>query len=118
MNDKYGMGRRRFLEIGMRGLVSLPLVFAATRATLAIGADAPLVDESDPSAVALDYVHDATKVDVAKFLKRTGDAGGKQFCHNCSRYQAEGETGQGPCSIFPGKSVKAAGWCNAWVPKG
>lgn len=118
MDDDTRLDRRRFLKLGLSGIAALPVMAAAPVAALASESGAPLVDESDPSAVALGYVHDATKADVSRFPKRTGDAGSRQFCHNCSLYQAAGETGEGPCSIFPGKSVKAAGWCNAWVPKG
>jgi len=24
---------------------------------------------------------------------------------------------QGPCQLFAGKQVKAAGWCSAWAPQ-
>src|SRR5439155_1441904 len=24
---------------------------------------------------------------------------------------------QGPCQLFPGRQVKAAGWCTAWAPQ-
>jgi hypothetical protein len=24
---------------------------------------------------------------------------------------------QGPCQLFPGKQVKAAGWCTGWAPQ-
>ena len=59
--------------------------------------------------------HDATQVDVAKYPRRAGEAGSKQFCDNCKLYQAGSEEGWGGCAIFPGKEVNAKGWCNAWV---
>ena len=59
----------------------------------------------------------AAQVDTAKYPKRAGEAGAKQFCYNCNLYNAAGEEGWGPCQIFPGKQVAAKGWCNAWVPK-
>lgn len=115
MSDKTSQNRRRFLKLGMTSLAYLPLASIAYRSAHA--ADLPLVDEKDPTAVNLGYVHDASTVDVSKFPKRTGEAGSKQFCHNCALYQGQGEEGAAPCSLFPGKHVKAAGWCNAWVPK-
>lgn len=115
MEDTHRKERRQFLKLGLTSLAYLPLASIAYRTVNA--ADLPLVDEKDPSAVALGYVHDAADVDTAKFPKRTGDAGSKQFCYNCALYQGQGREGAAPCSIFPGKQVKAAGWCNAWVAK-
>jgi len=66
----------------------------------------------DPQAVALGYVEDAAKVDTAKFPRY--QAG--QNCETCSLYQP-GEGGWGGCSIFAGKQVAAAGWCNVFAPK-
>ena len=115
MNSSNSNDRRRFLKLSAMGLATLPIASLVYRDGVA--GDLPLVEESDPQAAALGYVHDATTVDTAKFPKRAGEAGAKQFCYNCNLYQGQGEEGAGPCSIFPGKSVKAAGWCNAWVPK-
>ena len=28
-----------------------------------------------------------------------------------------GGSAQGPCQLFPGKLVKAAGWCTGWAPQ-
>ena len=36
-------------------------------------------------------------------------------CANCALYQGANGSTQGPCQIFPGKEVKAAGWCSAWA---
>ncbi|MDJ0878685.1 MAG: high-potential iron-sulfur protein [Halieaceae bacterium] len=74
------------------------------------------VTEDDPTAVALGYLHDATKVDTAKWAKRAGDAGAKQFCNNCALYVDQGD-GWGACSIFQGRLVAGGGWCNAWIAK-
>ena len=74
------------------------------------------VTEDDPTAMALGYVHDASAVDTGKWPKRAGDAGAKQFCNNCALYQDAGD-GWGSCSIFQGRLVKGAGWCNAWIAK-
>jgi hypothetical protein len=117
MTDQYRKHRRWFLRLALSGLASLPVASLAWRTAAAEEGGLPLVAEDDPSAVALGYVADAGKADTAKFPKRAGDAGSKQFCHNCSLYQGQGTEGAGPCAIFPGKHVKAAGWCNAWTPK-
>ena len=74
------------------------------------------VTEDDPTAVALGYLHDASKVDTAKWAKRAGPEGAKQFCDNCALYVDNGD-GWGGCSIFQGRLVAAKGWCNAWIAK-
>lgn len=70
------------------------------------------LDVNDPQAKALGYVEDATQVDAAAWPKFKPE----QNCANCALYTGEA-TGYGPCSIFAGKVVAAAGWCNVWAPK-
>lgn len=77
----------------------------------------PLITEDDPTAQAMGYHQDAGAVDTAKFPRRAGDEGAKQFCNNCALYQGAADAEQAGCAIFPGKAVKAQGWCNAWAPK-
>jgi len=75
------------------------------------------LEENDPTAMALGYLHDASAVDTEKFPRRAGDAGAEMFCDTCALYTgAEGEE-WGPCAIFPGKVVAAKGWCNSFAPK-
>jgi len=115
MKDTNVKNRRQFLKLGMTSLAYLPLASIAYRTAYA--SDLPLLDESDPTAVQFGYVHDAADTDTAKFPKRAGDEGSKQFCYNCSLYQGEGQEGQAACPIFRDKAVKAGGWCNAWAPR-
>ncbi|MBV8742902.1 MAG: high-potential iron-sulfur protein [Sinobacteraceae bacterium] len=75
------------------------------------GKDLPHLDPSDPTAKALGYTEDASKVDKSKFP--AFKAGAK--CGNCNFFQ--GTTGYGPCQIFPGKSVNSNGWCASHSPK-
>ncbi|MDJ0759242.1 MAG: high-potential iron-sulfur protein [Woeseiaceae bacterium] len=79
----------------------------------ALAGDMPKLAEDDPTAVAMKYVHDASKVDPAS---RTNPAP-EQNCANCALIQgADGDEWR-PCPIFPGKAVAAAGWCSVWAPK-
>ena len=110
------ISRRRFLAIGAGAVAAVPLS-TVVGSLKAYAQDGDKLAEDNPQAMALGYKHDASQVDTAKYPKRAGDEGAKQFCHNCNLYQAKGEEGWGPCSIFPGKQVAAKGWCNAWVPK-
>jgi len=87
---------------------------SALAATQAHGqAAAPMLQESDPQAVALGYKHDTTKVDSKKYPKHAVS----QTCANCQLFQAKAKDAAGPCPLFPGKQVAAAGWCSAWVKK-
>jgi hypothetical protein len=103
--------RRKFLTRAAQGVALIPLlsmtegvVWAAEKITL-----------DNPMAKALGYVHDASATDVAKFPKRAGAEGAKQFCDNCSQYVVT-EEGWGTCAIFPNLLVAGKGWCNVWVP--
>lgn len=76
-------------------------------------ADMPRLEESDPQARSLAYVHDATAVDASKYPQYADG----QICENCALYTAEAGEEWGPCSIFPGKLVNAQGWCSVYAPK-
>jgi hypothetical protein len=99
--------RRTFLITSM-GLASS---MAMTRQVLAQGA--AKLDESDPTAVALGYKHDATQVDSAKQTKYKAG----EDCGNCQLYQGKEGDEWGPCPIFGGKQVARGGWCSAYAKK-
>ena len=106
--------RRKFMRNGVAGLIGISAYSLFHRDAFA----APeLLDENSPQAQALGYKHVAAEVDTAKWAKRAGDEGSKQFCHNCNLYQGQGTEGVGGCPIFAGKQVKAGGRCNAWIAK-
>jgi hypothetical protein len=99
--------RREFIAKGVVGLVSatlLPLVAHA----------AEELSEADPSAVALGYRADASKVDKVKFPRYTAG----QQCANCQFYQGSASTKTAACPLFSGKMVEGAGWCNGYAKKG
>jgi hypothetical protein len=109
--------RRRFVQIGLIGLAALPVGGALLQRTGLAAEELPKLDENDPTAQSLGYVHDASKADVSKFPKRAGPDGANQFCHNCQFYSGTANQEWGPCALFPGKLVNANGWCNAWAKK-
>lgn len=110
-DDPTLVNRRAVLKSALAGLAALPALAAVERAA-AQGAP-PRLDEKDAAAVALGYVHDATKVDPAR--NPTYKKG--QNCANCLQIQGkDGEAWRG-CNLFPGKQVAAAGWCRVWVQK-
>lgn len=105
--------RRGFIRMGVKaggGALALSVI----PATL-VAADEVMADE--PLAQSMGYTPDATTVDTAKYPKRAGEAGAKQFCHSCSLYGGGPDDETGPCSIFQNRLVRANGWCNAWVAK-
>jgi hypothetical protein len=83
-----------------------PLAVCALKPALA--ADAPLVSPADPAARAVKYIPDASQA--------KGATPG-MTCANCALYLGTSGSTQGPCQIFAGKQVKAAGWCSSWAPQ-
>ncbi len=89
------------------------MTVAAAGSALAFTAHAEeMVDPSNPTAKALGYEADTTKVDAAKFPKHTAE----QQCANCALYVKVDEKA-GNCPLFAGKHVAAQGWCSAWAKK-
>jgi hypothetical protein len=106
MKLKFDESRRRLLQKVSLGVALTPIAAAALRTAWA--ASLPLVTEDDPTAKALKYTPDASKASAAK-------PGSK--CDTCKLYQGAAGSAQGPCLLFPGKDVKAAGWCSSWTAK-
>lgn len=70
------------------------------------------LEPSDPQAKALGYVDDAALVSIKQFPNyRQG-----QSCANCALVQIRYGPMR-PCKIFPGKLVRAKGWCSAWAAR-
>jgi len=105
--------RRGFLKMGVKvggsvlALSAIPIHLLAQ----------DQVTEDEALAQAMGYVLDASKTDTAKFPKRAGEAGAKQFCYNCALFAGAADAEFAPCSIFQNRPVAGAGWCNAWVMK-
>jgi len=90
---------------------------AAAGSALAVGHTAHAqakLDEKDPQAIALGYLHDTTKVDAKKYPKHAN----AQKCNNCALYQAKATDAWGGCPLFGTKQVAGPGWCSAWAKKG
>jgi hypothetical protein len=102
------ISRRRFLVLAGTGVCAVAIA-GRVRAE-----DLPKLAENDPTATALGYREDATKVDATKFP--THKAG--QTCANCKFFQGTDKTATAGCQLFPGKSVASKGWCSAYNAKG
>jgi hypothetical protein len=106
--------RRDAVKMMLGGLAAVPLV-KLVGLPAAQAADLPHVDPAtDPTAIALKYVHDATQADRAA-ANRPGLPADQQHCANCQFVQGTGDWVG--CTLFPGKAVAANGWCASWTLK-
>jgi hypothetical protein len=74
------------------------------------------VKPDNSTAKALGYVEDATALEEGARPDKGATKGADQFCTNCQFY-TEVDGNGGKCSLFPGKLVKARGWCRSWSLK-
>ena len=102
------LSRRQLLQTAIAGLATVP---AASLFAGSAGAEA--LSETDATAKSLGYVADAKKVDA----KANPNYKAGQHCANCMQYSGKAGAAEGPCAIFAGKDVHAAGWCKVWVLK-
>ena len=102
--------RRSFF--GLAGGAIGAAALAGALPQLARADDLPHLTTDDPTAQALGYTEDASKVDAKKYP--THQAG--QSCANCNFFHG-GATGYGPCDLFPGKATNAKGWCSGYAKK-
>jgi hypothetical protein len=104
------LDRRTLLKNALIGLAAAPAVGLIRESK---AAEAPHLDEKDPLAVAMAYVHDAKKVDTAKNPQFKPGS----HCANCLQLTGKEGDEWRPCNIFAGKTVHANGWCKVWVLK-
>ena len=107
--------RRRFLTIAVVATATAPLALRSLGAGAATPPPAaakplPKLALTDPTAKALAYAEDATKVKHAAFKPASN-------CANCNLYKGAKGAATGPCTLFPKNSVVAKGWCSAWAKK-
>ncbi len=101
-------------SIVKHGLIAGALVPALGVMGNTAGAAAlPPLDPSDPTAKALGFVPDATKVDASA----NPTFKPAQKCGNCAQFQGKPTDASAGCNIFAGHSVPAGGWCKVWAQK-
>ena len=105
------MARRALLKAAMVGAMAVSLSGLSREA----GAQAALVPLSpaDPTASALGYGEDTTKIDDKKFASHKAT----QSCSTCVQYKGKPGDARGACNIYAGKSVNSHGWCSVWAQK-
>ena len=102
--------RRKFLVQLAAGAAGSITILAAR----SLAADGPVrLEENDPTAMALGYKRDTTKVDGKKYPLHKPD----QKCDGCLLYTGKPNGAEGPCGAFAGKLVAAPGWCMAYAKK-
>jgi hypothetical protein len=105
------ISRRAIVKSGL--IVGAVLPAAGFLSPSATAAALPPLDPSDPTAKALGFVNDASKVD-AKAHPTYKPA---QKCATCAQYQGKPTDATAACTIFAGKSVPAGGWCQVWAQR-
>jgi hypothetical protein len=105
MSDDTLIARRVLLTRIAVAVALTPL--AVSKLTKAAAAN-PRLGPAEPAAKAVKYVEDA---------KHAQGAAAGSRCANCALYEGVSGSTQGPCQLFPGKDVMAAGWCSSWAPQ-
>ena len=105
------ISRRSIVKNGLIAGAILPVAGLVSRGAGA--AALPPLDPSDPTAKALAFTTDASKVDSKTYP--TFKAG--QKCGTCAQYQGKAADATADCTIFAGKSVPQGGWCQVWAQK-
>jgi hypothetical protein len=106
------ISRRLIVKNGLIASAILPFVGLLSR--LAVAAGLPALDPADPTAKALGFTSDASKVDT----KASPTYKPNQKCGTCAQFQGKAGDASAACNIFPGKSVPVGGWCMVWAQKG
>jgi High potential iron-sulfur protein len=107
-------------KISRRSIVKSGLIAGALLPTLSVlsgnaaAAGLPPLDPNDPTAKALGFVNDASKVDSKTYpMFKPGEK-----CGTCAQFQGKAGDASAACTIFAGKSVPQGGWCQVWAQKG
>jgi High potential iron-sulfur protein len=105
------ISRRSIVKSGLMAGALLPAIGLVSRNASA--APLPPLDPNDPTAKALGFVTDSSKVDP----KTHPTYAPAQKCGTCAQYQGKATDATAACTIFAGKSVPVGGWCQVWAQK-
>jgi hypothetical protein len=117
--------RRAFLVNGIQLVSSLSIVgllgnsgvvHAKEKVDAAVPERETPVSESDPTASALGFHHDAIKTDFSRYPARKKSTAKNEYCKHCLQYNKLTDS-WGKCSIVNTGVVSANGWCSAWSKK-
>jgi hypothetical protein len=105
------MSRRTVVKSGIVTCAFVPVLQLLPRQAAA--ADLPPLDPNDPTAKALGFTADTTKVDAGTNPTHQPT----QRCGTCAQFQGKPGDARGGCNIFTGHSVPQGGWCKVWAQK-
>jgi hypothetical protein len=105
------ISRRAVVQSGLVAGAFIPVLGLLANSAAAAGL--PALDPSDPTAKALGFVTDSTKVDAAANPTHKPT----QKCGTCAQFQGKAGDASGGCNIFVGHSVPQGGWCKVWAAK-
>jgi hypothetical protein len=105
------MTRRSIVKSGLIAGALVP-AFGLIGGTAGAAALTPL-DANDPTAKALGFVADASKVDAASNPTYKP----AQKCSTCAQYLGKAGDATAGCNIIAGHTVPAGGWCKVWAAK-
>src|ERR1700727_1275017 len=105
------ISRRSIVKSGLIAGAILPVVGLVSRNAAA--AALPPLDPNDPTAKALGFVTDGSKVDAKAYPTFKA----AQKCGTCAQFQGKAGDATAACTIFAGKSVPQGGWCQVWAQK-
>jgi hypothetical protein len=105
------ISRRAVVQSGLVAGAFIPVLGLLGNSAAAAGL--PALDPSDPTAKALGFVTDSTKVDAAANPTHKPT----QKCGTCAQFQGKAGDASGGCNIFVGHSVPQGGWCKVWAAK-
>ncbi len=105
------ISRRAVIKVGLIAGALVPAMGLIGN-TAGAAALTPL-DPNDPTAKAVKFVTDGSKVNASANPTYKPS----QKCANCAQYQGKSSDASAGCNVFPGHSVPARGWCNVWAQK-
>jgi hypothetical protein len=106
------ISRRQLMKSGLLAAGALAPVMVLV-GNSARAAELTPLDPKDPTASALHFTNDATKVDAK--ANPTYKAG--QHCGTCAQFQGKPTDAKAGCNIFAGHSVPMGGWCQVWAQR-
>jgi High potential iron-sulfur protein len=108
MQSRYS--RRAVVKAAFVASFFIPLV---DQPAIGAGTVLPPLDPNDPTAKALGFVTDSSKVDSGANPTHQPT----QKCGTCAQFQGKPGDARGGCNIFSGHSVPQGGWCKVWAQK-
>ncbi len=105
------ISRRAVVKGGLIAGAFIPALGLLANSAVADGL--PMLDANDPTAKALGFVANASKVDATANPTYKPN----QKCGTCAQFQGKAGDASGGCNIFTGHSVPVGGWCKVWAAK-